>query len=72
MDTMGDAEAFDDDDEAPPSRPPLVTPEALAVTSLASALSSLFVSVVGALIFLLATIGFVVTLMHDPNAGVEN
>jgi hypothetical protein len=45
MDTMGDAEELDDDEQAP-SRAPLVTPEALAVTSLAVAMGSFFVTTI--------------------------
>jgi hypothetical protein len=45
MDTMGDAEQFEDDDELPPPRP-LLSSEALAVTSLAMAMASLFVTAV--------------------------
>jgi hypothetical protein len=56
MDTMGDAEQFDDDDEVPRRpRHPVLSPEALAVTSLVSAVSSLLVSGISqSVVFLLA------------------
>jgi hypothetical protein len=57
MDMMGDGEefAYDDEGEPPVPRQPLVTSEALAVTSLAAAVCSLLVTGVSQyLIFLLA------------------
>jgi hypothetical protein len=55
MDTMGDAEELFDHDDVPPPRQPLVTTEALAVTSLTAAVTSLLVTSVSQyLIFLLA------------------
>lgn len=44
MDTMGNAEELGFDEEVPPPRRPLLTPEALAVTSLVAAMASLLVS----------------------------
>jgi hypothetical protein len=43
MDTMGDAEQYEYDDELPTPREPLLSDEALAVMSLTAALSSVFV-----------------------------
>jgi hypothetical protein len=55
MDTMGDAEELFDHDDVPLPRQPLVTTEALAVTSLTAAVTSLLVTGVSQyLIFLLA------------------
>jgi hypothetical protein len=55
MDTMGDADELYDHDDLPPPRQPLVTTEALAVTSLTAAVTSLLVTSVSQyLIFLLA------------------
>ena len=55
MDTMGDADELYDHDELPPPRQPLVTTEALAVTSLTAAVTSLLVTSVSQyLIFLRA------------------
>jgi hypothetical protein len=55
MDTMGDADELYDHDDVPPPRQPLVTTEALAVTSLTAAVTSLLVTSVSQyLIFLLA------------------
>jgi hypothetical protein len=55
MDTMGEADELYDDDDVPPPRQPLVTTEALAVTSLTAAVTSLLVTGVSQyLIFLLA------------------
>jgi hypothetical protein len=55
MDTMGDADELYDHDDVPPMRLPLVTTEALAVTSLTAAVTSLLVTSVSQyLIFLLA------------------
>jgi hypothetical protein len=55
MDTMGDADELYDHDDLPPSRQPLVTTEALAVTSLTAAVTSLLVTSVSQyLIFLLS------------------
>jgi hypothetical protein len=55
MDAMGEADELYDDDDVPPSRKPLVTTEALAVTSLTAAVASLLVTGVSQyLIFLLA------------------
>jgi hypothetical protein len=56
MDAMGDADELYDHEDVPPQRQPLVTTEALAVTSLTAAVTSMFVT--GAsqyLIFLLAS-----------------
>jgi hypothetical protein len=44
MDTMGDAEQYDDDEELAPPREPWLTSEALAVTSLSMAMASLFIT----------------------------
>jgi hypothetical protein len=44
MDTMGDAEQYEHDEELPPPGEPLLTSEALAVTSLAMAMGSLFMT----------------------------
>lgn len=44
MDTMGDAEQYEYDDEPLRPREPVLTSEALAVTSLAAAISSFFVT----------------------------
>jgi hypothetical protein len=44
MDTMGDADQYEYDEELPPPRQPWLTSEALAVTSLAMAMGSLFVT----------------------------
>jgi hypothetical protein len=44
MDTMGDADQYEYDEELPPPRQPWLTSEALAVTSLALAIGSLFVT----------------------------
>jgi hypothetical protein len=55
MDTMGDADELYDHDDVPPPRQPLVTTEALAVTSLTAAVTSLLVTGVSQyLAFLLA------------------
>jgi hypothetical protein len=55
MDTMGEADELYDDDDVPPPRQPWVTTEALAVTSLTAAVTSLLVTGVSQyLIFLLA------------------
>jgi hypothetical protein len=55
MDMMGDAEELEYDDEPPPPRPPLLTTETLAVTSLALAVCSMFVTSVSQYaVFLLA------------------
>jgi hypothetical protein len=54
MDTMGEADELYDDDDVPAARQPLVTTEALAVTSLTAAVTSLLVTGVSQyLIFLL-------------------
>jgi peptidoglycan/LPS O-acetylase OafA/YrhL len=54
MDTMGEADELHDDDDVPAARQPSVTTEALAVTSLTAAVTSLLVTGVSQyLIFLL-------------------
>jgi hypothetical protein len=44
MDTMGDADELYEGDDVPPPRQPLVTTEALAVTSLTAAVTSMLVT----------------------------
>jgi hypothetical protein len=60
MDTVGDAEQYDYDDEPPRPRAPLLTSEALAVTSLATAMGSFLVTTISQyLVFVFAgALGF--------------
>jgi hypothetical protein len=69
MDTMGDAEEIDYDYAAPP-REPLLSSEALAVTSLATAVASLFVSGVSQYVVFVVTNSFGLNNGDDQRKAV--
>ena len=69
MDTVGEADELDNDDEVPPPRRPLVTTEGLAVTSVATAVASLLVPFISQFMtFLLANY---LDLNNDDSQGKQ-
>ena len=73
MDTMGDADELYDHDDVPPPRQPLVTTEALAVTSLTAAVTSLLVTSVSQyLIFLQTLLGWATTVIATSSRSTSH